>query len=483
MTKRVLLWLVGLGPAVAALLASRKVAQSTILTDDRTYSGWRLLAVQTLTVALLGFSLIAIHQALRHRFPERTGRALAFSAAALLTGPIVSAAIGGHGGPWPRLLATPLVFIAFYLSPRVPMEGLITDIRRIMRIYMWGSLLSLLVAPDWAQYSPLESVADGNGIRDYLGLGAGRLLGLTGHPNIMGAIAVASLALEIAPIARRRWWLLHASAAAGVMLLTESRTAWCCAIALVLIRPNPFRAGVRPGVLYAFGGVVVCAVALLLPGVQQMLADDLSRPEISSLNGRTRAWGYALAEFWKNPLFGYGPTIFSPDYRKEVIHDPSMTWVGQAHNQVMQTMGAYGLFGLAGLATFFVVILAVGAGMARRSAGLLLVLPIMIVIRSLTESPLEVSGGATGSLTLVAFTWLLLLSALDERSAEQALASRGTGQTSTASAKSDGFGPEVVAGGQRLAEQGCQANVLAAGDSRRWPRKSRAARSAGWRQV
>lgn len=414
MTKRALLWIVGLGPAVAALLTTYNVAQPSFSTDSGPYTGWRLLAAQTLGTALLGFSLMAIYQGFRNRRSEQTGRILMVSSAALLTGPIISSVVGGHGGPWQRLLMTPLVFVAFYVGPHAPMRQLISDIRRIMRIYMWGSLFSLLVAPRWATHLPFESASNENEIRDYLGIGLRRLYGLTDHPNLLGAIAAASLAIELAPVVRQPWWLLHASAAAGVLLLTQSRTAWFCAIAVTLLRSNKFRSGIRPGVLCAFGVVFLCATTLLLPSMQQMFTDELARPDISSLNNRTRAWEYALREFQKNPLVGYGPNIFSLEYRRDVIHDPSLMWVGQAHNQVLQTMGDSGLVGLAGLATFITVLLVVGARLAQRTAGLLLVLPIMMVTRSFTESPLEILGSAV-NLTLATFTWLLLLSAENDR--------------------------------------------------------------------
>jgi O-antigen ligase len=158
-------------------------------------------------------------------------------------------------------------------------------------------------------------------------------------------------------------------------------------------------------------------MVLLFPRVQGMLYDELVSSDISSLHGRTGAWEFALTEFRRNPLFGYGPSIFSPEYRRDVIRDPSLTWLGQAHNQVLQTMGDSGLIGLAGFVTFATVILVVGKRLAHHSAGLTLVLPIMILIRCVTESPLGALGAISVNLTLIAFTWLLLLSGVHERSA------------------------------------------------------------------
>ncbi|WP_433450420.1 O-antigen ligase family protein [Streptomyces sp. CA-142005] len=416
MAKRVLLWLIGLGPLVVALLLPRESVSTSLLAGSAPFVGWRLVAAQALTATLGCSSLITIIQAWNDHVRRATALLVGFFL--LFTGPIVSSILTGNGNHLQQLLMAPLVSTALFLASKTRTEQLVLHFRYVLRVYVWGSLASLLVAPDWATHYG-DNVDALITHHDYMDLGVGRLAGLTPHPNALGPICAVSLAVEFARIGRKPWWVLHALVATATLMLTESRTGWFCVLALVCLhvrlRNAPKQNLHRWGVFSLCGAGLLAVVALVANG-QQFIPDMMGRRDIMSLNGRTRVWKIALAEFMQSPLYGRGPMVFSPEYRENVIRDPTLMWAGQAHNQLFQTMATSGLLGLAGLVVFLYVILVLGRLAARRTAGLTLSLPIMLVIRGFTESPLEGLGAVTCNLMLVAMVLVLITSALDGHS-------------------------------------------------------------------
>jgi O-antigen ligase len=413
-SKRMLLYLVGIGPAVNSLLV-RRDASRDITAELNPYIGWRLTGAQSLTATLVALSVITILTSWRKGFLSRNRGVLLFGGFLFFAGPIISATLDRFSSPWQELLTAPLVFAAFCLGQPLPIKRTISDVRCIARVYVWGSLLSIIVAPDWA-FEQLTSAADLAIYRDYLGLGVGRLTGFTTHPNFLGPVAAISLALEVHHLFRRRGWVFHALAAGAVLLLTQSRTAWFCLIALLCFQRVHARQrrGIPKFALF-MSCISLLAAALLMDKTQMLLADAMSDGEIGTLNGRTLAWNYAVSELRQNPLTGYGPALFSVEYRMGVMRDPSLFWVGQAHNQALQTLGAYGIIGFIGLISFLSVMLVHSKRLSRETAGLLLALQAMILIRCLTESPMERLGGLSCNLMLLALSWALLLSAQEHR--------------------------------------------------------------------
>ncbi|MFJ7293391.1 O-antigen ligase family protein [Streptomyces collinus] len=409
-----LLYLTGIGPAVNSLLV-RRDASRNITAEIDPYIGWRLTVAQSLTATLIALSVITILMSWRNGSLSRARSVLLFGGFLFFAGPILSATLDRFSSPWQELLTAPLVFAAFCLGQPLPIKRTISDVRFIARVYVWGSLLSIIIAPDWA-FEQLTSAADLAIFRDYLGLGVGRLAGFTTHPNFLGPVAAVSLALEVHYLFRRRGWVFHALAAGAVLLLTQSRTAWFCLIALLYVQRVHGRQRRRiPKFALFMSCIALLAGALLMDKTQMLLADVMSDGEIGTLNGRTLAWNYAMSELRQNPLTGYGPDIFSIEYRIGVMRDPSLFWVGQAHNQAFQTLGAYGIIGFIGLISFLSVMLVHSKRTSRETAGLLLALQVMILIRCLTESPMERLGGLSCNLTLLALNWALLLSAQEHR--------------------------------------------------------------------
>lgn len=165
------------------------------------------------------------------------------------------------------------------------------------------------------------------------------------------------------------------------------------------------------GVLLA----VALAVALLVvelkvgSGVRSDFASALEASrkgrEISELSGRTQIWMIALEVWRQNPLFGYGPTIWSEAFRA--------TWrvpaAFHAHNQFLQSLGAAGIVGVLGLLAYLGALIVGALRAARASRGLAPALVAVMLVRMATEVPLEMSTVLLGDFLFQLTTFVAVL--------------------------------------------------------------------------
>ncbi|WP_037607217.1 O-antigen ligase family protein [Streptacidiphilus rugosus] len=382
------LWALGLGPAFFAVVVwDRSEAVSGndpiagLVPAEAPPAPWRVgvgEAYQVATAALLIGVLVAYLARPRGR-GRPAGAALVASGLAMYAGPMVSALLGGHGGAgdW-RLYLAPLMIGALYAAPDIPPAELLWRLRVMVRVYTWGSLAALVVAPDWA-------LASSQIVNFRLpGLGISRLVGLTNHPILLGVLAAAALAVELAPLHRGRLWPLHSCAAAAVLVLAQSRTAW---MAAALAIPLLYRRGGRDRFppLLARGLVlgILVGAGVLVPSLLRRFGQIMSDPEITSLHGRTEVWAMAMTAFRSDILLGYGPTLFTD------ASSPVHGLYAHAHSQLHQTLATSGLVGLVGLVLFVLFLVVTAARTARASAGLSWALLVVTLVTCMTEAPLR----------------------------------------------------------------------------------------------
>ncbi|MFD9631071.1 O-antigen ligase family protein [Streptomyces violascens] len=364
-----------------------------------------LTATLLLAIAMLATGILRSRDASWGSGADR-GAGLAWAAALFAAGPLLAVYFGVRGGDLIPLLLGPLLFAAFQVTPRPSLTETITLLRRILRLYVWGSLAAAVLAPEWAFPTTVEV----RSTRDLFGFGLPQLAGLTTNPNLLGQLAALSLVLESAALARRRSWPVHAAAATACVLLSQSRTSLVAsALGLLLLRSAWNRTPMR-ATLTTLGVLGAGCLALLLPGLQSTLV----KLDKVDLNGRNTAWAFAINEFRAHPLFGYGPRLFSPEYRREVLGE-RYNWIGQAHGQLPQTLGEAGMVGGIGLATLAIAVTVAAVRTARVTAGLSLALCTVLLVACLSECPLrQVTPASFGA--IMPFTvWCLLLTALPVR--------------------------------------------------------------------
>lgn len=393
-----LLWVLGLAPITVTLLRPRLFAVD--FTQPVAPGVW-IRASQGFFLAAFALAVFGILYSMRRG--SRAGAALVVAASVMYAGPVVSAALGGRGGLSETLLIAPVVVIAAYMTPQPPLDQLVRHARAIVRIYIYGSLASLAVAPVWATYR--IALYDEQYLeRAFFGIP--QLTGMASDPNILGPLAAVALAIEVVRIGRRRFWIVHASAAFAVLFLSQSRTGYLAG-AVSMIALIVWNFGRKPARL----GVLVLTAALTLvpfihPTPQTAVVQSLQSRDVSTLHGRTTVWRIALDEFERSPLIGYGPELFSPQYRRNL--NAGLSWVGQGHNQYIQTLGESGLLGFVGLLAFLGGLTWTAFRATGSTKGLSAALILMFHVRCMTEVPLR-NRGLDISLFEIYLLFVLLL--------------------------------------------------------------------------
>ncbi|MCX5200258.1 O-antigen ligase family protein [Streptomyces sp. NBC_00237] len=424
------LWAVLLSPAFFATVVWARVFGATgtpsatwgetrseiVIEPWRLYAGSGYAAV---VLALLLATLVVSFAATRPTGP-RPGTALLVCALLMYAGPVLSGVLGEHGGAgdW-RLWLAPLLLTAFHLAPRTDLATLVRLLRAALRVFTYGSLLALALAPTWAVVA--SKVVN---FRLDLVLPGGRLAGLTNHPNALGAVVVAALLLECQSVARTRLWPLHAAVAGTTLLFAQSRTAWLAAlVGLLFLRKasemgeagrsvgaGVDRSRVHPVITRGIPvGLALCA-ALFVPSVLKEFEDVASSDEVSTLHGRHLPWEAALGAFRESPWLGWGPGLFSDPL------SPVHRAFDHAHNQLLHTLGTAGLLGAAGLLLFVAAAGWASARTSRVSGGLGWALTAATLMVCVPEAPLR-GNGFTPYLVLTLVLFGVLSTAAAERAA------------------------------------------------------------------
>jgi O-antigen ligase len=275
------------------------------------------------------------------------------------------------------------------------------------------SLMAAVVYPSLVLETGYRSLIPGLDIR---------LHGLSSNPNAMGPICLIAILLEVAFPHRNKVIgrvILFGSIAA--LILTQSKTTWVAGIvaltvSFVALRLPRTMADLHAGIVkstvamgaVAFLGIGLLLVVLLAFGDVSSILNPISNSregaELTTLTGRSAIWQVAMSEWEKNPLFGYGPELWNAEFRSQV----GMSFAYSAHNEYIQSLSRAGLTGLLALLIYMGCIGWLAIAKTRDTKGLSLALFVMLVVRSVSETPLSIAILATAE----AFNHLLILCVL-----------------------------------------------------------------------
>ena len=405
----VIVLVVGLGALLSVALTSRNLDETDgghlVFYDDLaggfTASRWfsLLLMMASLVEVVRGWLRD------RARVSVDPARPLLLAMAAYYVGTmLIQAMASDHPDISLRILYVPILLAAvFYQRPR-SLAPVLGAARIVILALMIGSLAGLWLRPDFVMHRPDPGWLPGI---DW------RLYGLASHANSLGPIALLGLVIELHAPARSRLvrWAMLASSAL-VFVLAQSKTVWGAAVLLVVLVWLPLSFSRAPAsgpeghrfrrqVLALTSGIGV--LALLVAGIAAFDVLDFieHRGDLLSLTGRTLIWDITLRAWQDNVLFGYGAGIWGAERQREL----QMFYVGQAHNQIVQTLGEAGLVGLALLLTYLGALLLAALRTFVASRGVVLMLLTLMMVRCITEAPMR----AEGILSWNTFVHVLLL--------------------------------------------------------------------------
>jgi O-antigen ligase len=185
------------------------------------------------------------------------------------------------------------------------------------------------------------------------------------------------------------------------LIMAQSKLAWAgvavCSVPLIVYGAPDGLRGVedpRSGrvVTLLVTGAGLVALLLLAASFLTLGLGDLGNERVvggvTTLTGRTEIWNTAYEEWARYPIFGYGSDLFGPEYRYAI----GMEHFTSGHNQIVDSTARAGIVGLLGALSYLGVLAWAGLSGMKASAGVSVALLCALLLRSITEVPLEASG-------------------------------------------------------------------------------------------
>jgi O-antigen ligase len=340
-----LLWAVSALKATSALAypaLSRSELQDVGGSLAGRSDGYLVLLHQSLTQAILLVSALALVWSLPVRM-RRPNQILFAAAMTCFTATVASALFGLRPLFGVAVLGPGLLIAAWYFLPRPDFVSVLRHVKRIVLVYVYGSLIAAAVAPSMALLLDYNA--------SFIGLPV-RLNGLTAHANQLGGICVIAIACVAGRVSRFR--AVHLLAISICLLLAQSKTSLVAAIfvvAVLALRSDKFRSS-RAFWITAFS-VAISGLIIALP--EANVASVLNSRELASLEnltGRDAIWAVSLDVSADDRIIGYGPTLWN-----EAMRIRYSGYLGfappHAHNQVVQSLATTGVVGLCAMLFFF----------------------------------------------------------------------------------------------------------------------------------
>lgn len=256
-----------------------------------------------------------------------------------------------------------------------PREALY-DAARIIDVFVALSWVAVLLAPGVAVESEYRSLIPG---LEY------RVHGLAPHANSLAVIACASVLVSYA-LGRR--WYSYALPVVTLLGAQSKTTIFALLVAIaVLALSSRGNVSLVKATLVVLGGAQVLLI-ILFTRMDGLRVSETIGP-FGDLTGRTSIWSISTDSWLSgSPLFGIGSAFWSEEMQFRYLSVLGFA-PGQAHNELLQSLGRYGVVGSIA-ATFVFVVLARKSLMVdeRRLRGAAVGLLALTLVRAGTESVL-----------------------------------------------------------------------------------------------
>lgn len=234
--------------------------------------------------------------------------------------------------------------------------------------------------------------------------GLPRMAGLAPHAVTLGQFALlVMLLLVIYPI--QKVWLQRVTLVMVIVALfmAQSKTVWVSTLVCLAIMfwyRYKLRLQNSPTLNQNVALPVLTVVILSLTGLVAFylfsgIGDAIERflnssegSQLTTLTGRDIIWDFALAEWSKFPIFGYGPKFLNFDQRVSI----GLLNATHAHNQFIDLMARSGTVGLLSIFPYLTAIWLMIRKLNLASKGFALAFLMALLIRSVSEVPFAMYG-------------------------------------------------------------------------------------------
>jgi hypothetical protein len=370
------------------VLAGRDVISPERLSPASSAGKWftRMVIASTLTICVARMVAAAFSNENRG---ARGGVLFAAFGLYFLTATVLTSALGTHPEFKHDQYYVPFLFAAVYASRTQDPQGAVRFARAGIFVFLLASCLVSFIAPQLTIETGYRSWIPGIDFRFW---------GLEAHANSMGPLALVYLLVALDQPFERRWLQgLGLALGLAVLVLAQSKTTWTAAAItvplLLVVRSGAW--GAAAFSLLSFGAVIGIAL-IVLPALGVSLgalSETQQGYEASRFTGRDVIWSLALQEWMRNPLFGYGISMWNETYRMQIGMDHATS----AHNQLLQTLSVAGSIGLLGLLVYLMALVRYAIRAAQPSRGLSVALLILVLLRCVTETPLAIESFLSGA--------------------------------------------------------------------------------------
>lgn len=406
---------IAVGICVSSLLSGRSLQDAAtdlnLSTEGLSPAGSMILRV--ITASLLGVCIARIFgQWLRHyKSPKYSGRALFVSfLAVFISHNVLSSVLGTQPAFIHNFFYSVIVFTAVFAVRGEPLAPIIEAAKLALYGMMILSLIAAVVKPDLALQPGYRGWVPGISVR---------LWGVGSNANSIGPLALVTFLLEYMQPTQKKWIRWPALIATfWVFVLAQSKTVWAVSVLLMLLlfwyRISKPGKGLDIRVALA----LIFAMCLLLLGILivdpvslwERIAGTRAGSDLATLSGRGQIWSIAIAEWLKNPIFGYGPEIWGLEFRQRI----GLQFATSAHNQFLQSASAAGLVGLTSLLVYLYLLGSAALNRARSTRGVSVALFAMVLARAVTETPLTLSTVFNGDLLTHILLFTICIHAADK---------------------------------------------------------------------
>ena len=280
---------------------------------------------------MLGLVALLVRPVVRRPIPFEDRLLVAFLLAYWLIGALADASKGYSQARLSVLLVPLIVGAAMALRPSYAQA--LTLLAWTTILVSAGSLIFAVLDPNVAFMSNMPT-------RLISPIFKHQLAGVFEIPNVLGIYSGLGIVLAVGMKSRLRF--LSFPICGLALIASESRTAWAAtlaAISILIASSVAFRRGRSklPTRYLIYAGVATLTLVLGLLGY--VIATN---GQARSLDNRTLVWRYVVNNWTQSPLIGHGPGF----WHAMIASSSLPPWVGEAHNQFLETLMTTGILGV-----------------------------------------------------------------------------------------------------------------------------------------
>lgn len=404
---RLLIWFVVISSALQSIGVIRDFDSGADQLTDKHASIVNLIPLfGRLMLFTLGFYIIYT-LLVKYKFkPDKSSLKLWIYATALGVIPIISTITAERGVVRPSDFTMLIIFTATYLLLPADITWLMREIRySIITVYIYGSLLSVFIAPHWAMETDYET---------NLSIIAMRLYGLAGHANSLAPLIAIVIILRFYKGTKIKYESIHMFFAILALLLTQSKTTWICLFVVIIFQKFFNIFSIKPlfykikFFLFTSSITFICYLTFNKV-INKYLADKASDPEIMTLTGRIWVWFVTVEAWLQKPFLGIGTTLWDSEMRFDYERMFGAIWSpNTAHNQFLQTLGTSGIIGFIFLLLYLGTIFHAAWRLRKPTKWISVSIFMFFLLRSFTEVWVRLGPDANFVLSWLLFAFSLV---------------------------------------------------------------------------